>query len=496
MLSAKQLETLSDEDILYYENITDEEEKASFEYFMGFAHGATDSVIITNEEIEIYKSTTDNVPLKSVCELMGFIPHKGQQPFVYDFDMNKDIHNNYVIAAGRRWGKSSIMGITAMRELLVPFSATILVAPTFANAKIIFNEVLKSVRKLGIPISSMNKGQFNFTLETGARFSANSAANIESALGSFTSLILVDEGQTVANLDVIYKQMLAPTQLDYGVRTSGLLYGRFVMGGTSRGVSNQLFEYFEKELDMPNWKSFTAPSMTNPTLPQSYFKQMRLELGELLYQQEIMAKFIGADNNVFFAFDVEINTYDPADVHFNSKSIYASGIDIGWSDSTAQVWVYREPNAYYVHAAYSEANRSTSQHHQAYVEIEESLEGSCDIRYGDPAAAQTLNDYIIDYDYDIVKADNAVAPGIAYVNQLLTPTGANDKPKLYINKELTELIRQLSRVRYKSDQGKGAKDPFVKDTKGTHWDLLAALRYALYSDKYNQAAGNNIIQSS
>ena len=493
MLSPIQLEALSDEDRAYYSTLTDKDDIASFEYFMGFAHGSSYDVVITNEEIELYKSTTDSIPLKSACELTGFVPHKGQQPFVYDFDVNKEVHNNYVIAAGRRWGKSSIMGIVATRELLVPFSATILVAPTFANAKIIFNEVLKIVRKVGIPVASMNKGQFNFTLENGSRFSANSAANIESALGSFTSLILVDEGQTVANLDIIYKQMLAPTQLDYGTRTSGLLYGRFVMGGTSRGISNQLHEYFEKELDMPNWKSFSAPSMTNPTLPSSYFEQMRIELGDMLYDQEIMAKFIGADNNVFFAYDESLNLYDPEVVRFNRNSLYISGIDIGWSDSTAQLWVYREPSGYYVHAAYSEANKSTSQHHTAFTEIEEGLPGDYDMRYGDPAAAQTLNDYIIDYDYDIVKADNAVSAGLAYVNQLLTPTGVNHKPKLYINKELTELIRQLTRVRYKPEQGKGVKDPFIKDSKGTHWDLIAALRYALYSDKFNQAA-TNIVQ--
>jgi len=491
MLTEEQLLTLTDDERAEYEKL-EGEDRAAFEYFYGFAHGAKETREVTNEEVAIYQEHTDLIDLRTVWELCGNVPHRGQQPLIYAFDRQRDIYNSFVIAAGRRFGKSYSIAHVGLRELLIPFSATVLVCPTFSNAKIIFNEVLKLVNKLGLPIKTMNKGQFNFELETGARFTANSSANIESALGGHFSLLLFEEFQSISNADVIYKQMLAPTLLDYGVRPSGILYGRALFIGTSRGVDNQLFEYYEKELDMPNWKSFSAPSMSNPTLPTSYFEQMRIELGDMLYRQEILAEFIGQDDNVFHAFDREVHLYDPNTTKFNSNSIIISGIDIGWSDSTAQVWIYREPNAYYIHAIYSESNRSTSQHHDAFIEIESSLAGEIDMRYGDPAAAQTLNDYIIDYDYDIAKADNAVASSIQYINQLLTSTGANAKPKLYVNKELEELIRQLTRIRYRQDTSKTSKDPFVKDPKGTHWDLISALRYALFSDKFNMSTLNII----
>jgi len=484
-----QLATLTEDERATYADL-EGDDKSSFEYFMGFAHGASEVRVVTNDEILLYQQQTDNIDLKTVWELCDNVPHSGQQPIIYSFDRQNSIYNNFVIAAGRRFGKSYSLAHIGMRELLIPFSATVLVCPTFANAKIIFNEVLKLVNKLGMPIKQMNKGQFNFELENGSRFTANSSSNIESALGGHFSLLLFEEFQSIANADTIYKQMLAPTMLDYGVRPSGILYGRALFIGTSRGVDNQLFEYYEKELDLDNWKSFTSPSMTNPTLPATYFEQMRKELGEMLYRQEILAEFIGQDDNVFYAFDRETNLYDPSKVKFSGQSLWISGIDIGWSDSTAQIWVYRERDRYYIHAAYSESNKSTAQHHRAYLEHEYNLEGDMDMRYGDPAAAQTLNDYIIDYDYDISKADNAVAPSIKYINQLLTPTGYNNRPKLYINQELEELIRQITRIRYKQDQSKNAKDPFVKDTMGTHWDLMAALRYAIYSDKFNMSTVN------
>ena len=489
MLNTDQLETLTDAQRDEYSEM-DDDERASFEYFYGFAHGTTSLAVVTNEEVEMYKKYTDTVTLKAVWQLCGMVPHKGQQDAIYTFDTKIDTTNSYVIAAGRRYGKSVSLSIVAIRELLIPFSATILVCPTFANSRIIFTEVLKLVKKLGLEIDTINRGQFNFTLTNGSRFTANSSANIESALGGKYSLALYEEFQSISNAEVIHKQMIAPTLLDFGTRPSGILYGRQFFIGTSRGIDNQLYDYFCMEQDYSNWKSFTSPSWTNPTLPKSYFDQMRIELGDMLFAQEIEAKFIGMDKNVFYAYDPEINLFDPTTTIFNRHSVYVVGIDIGWSDSTAGVWIHREGNTYYVSEAYSEAMRATKEHVDSYIEIESKIAGKVDMRYGDPAAAQTLNDYIITYDYMITGADNPVNASIQYINQLLAPTGLNHKPRLYISKELTELQRQLSRVRFKPDISKGSKDPYIKDPKGTHWDLIAALRYAIYSDRFNIASVN------
>ena len=488
MLTESQLDNLTEEDREYYLNLTEKDDIDSFEYFYGYAHGTKEEVVVTNEEVALYQKTTDSISLKAVCGLIGFVPHRGQQPLIHAVDNLQETRNCFVFAAGRRVGKSASISMVVLRELLVPFSATVLVAPVFTNAKVIFNEVLKLVRKLNIPIKSMNKGQFNFELDNGAKFTANSEANIEAALGGHFSLLIYEEAQSIGTLDNIHKQMLAPTQLDYGVRPSGILYGRTFVIGTFRGTDNVLYDYYTREESFDNWKSFTAPSMTNPTLPKSYFENMRTELGDMLYKQEILAIPMGHDNNVFYAFDYELNTFDPDTRVFNKDSRFIVGIDIGWSDSTAAVWVYREVDTYYIVEAYSENNKATKEHVGNYTEVEDRLAGQVDMRYGDPAAAQTLNDMRLTYNYDTVNADNAVADSIKYINHLLTPTGANARPKLYISNKLTELHRQISRVKYKPDNSKSSKDPFIKDTKGTHWDLIAALRYALYSDKFNMAA--------
>jgi len=474
-----------------YNQLSDEG-KDQYAYFYGFTEVKGEEREVANQEVVLYQQASDSITLKSVAQLVSFIPHEGQKGVFFTFDAQHDLINNLVMVLGRRTGKSTVTSIIVLRELLLPFSSTILLTPTFSNANIMFNAVLKLVQQLNLPIKRINKGAFKLELENGATFSANSAANIESALGSSNSLLVVDEAQSIPNLENIMNQMLVPTTLDYGVRASGILYARQIIIGTPRGTENNLYDYFCKQDDANNWKSFSAPSHTNPTLPTSYIDKMKMELGEVLFRQEIVAEFIGAEDNVFYAFDREVNLYDPDEVQFSPDSLAIVGLDVGYRDSTAMVLIYREVDTYYVHAAYCEAMLPTETHLSNFRAIEYSAQGEVDMRYIDPSAAQAREDFITTHDYVCHPAKNAVLPSLQYINQLLAPSGANQKPKLYISSELDELIRQVARVRYKDQASKRSQDPFIRDPKGTHWDLIAALRYALYSDQFNQASLNII----
>ena len=505
-LDLEQIRKLSDEEFEEYQKL-DAEGKKQFEYFFGFTTHTPEAVIVQNKEVLRYQEAAGTIQLKTVAKLLNFVPHAGQQPLFYSFDAEADIYNNFVLLLGRRTGKSVVTSVIACRELLLPHSSTVLLTPVFENAKIIFNNVLKLVEQLNLPVKSINRGSFRLELEHGARFSANSAANVEAALGSSNSLLIVDETQSVPDINRIMNQMLVPTLLDYGTRPSGILWGHQIYLGTPRGEENELTDFYYKELTLKNWKSFTAPSTSNPTLPRAYIEQMRQELGDIIFRQEIMAEIIGSDDNVFYAFDRQANIFydwvprdERPDGHssaqypiFNQNSIYICGIDIGYSDSTANVMIYRQPDGtYYVRQAYCESQLNTSKHIANYRTLEGEMCGVCDLRYGDPSAAQILTDYQEVYDYDVVPGKNDVKPGIQYINQLLAPSGANHQPKLYVHHSLTELIRQMTRVRYKENTSKTSKDPFNKDPEGTHWDLIAALRYALFSDQFNNAALNII----
>ena len=485
-----QLSSLTPEELSEYNGL-DEEGKSQFEYFYGFTEHTEKAAIVQNTEVLEYQKASAAIQLKSVAKLIDFVPHRGQKPVFYAFDEQQSIYNNFVLLLGRRTGKSYVTSVTILRELLLPHSSTILLAPTFNNAQIIYRNVLKLVDLLKVPIKSVNRGSFKLELKNGAKFSANSEMNVESSLGSSQSLIVVDEAQSINDLKRIIEQLLVPTLLDYGTRDSGILWARMMFLGTPRGEDNPLTDYFYKELTLDNWKSFTAPSTTNPTLPAEYFEKLKLEMSDIAYRQEILAEIIGGDEQVFHAFDRALNLYEDGDYIFNEHSWYINGIDIGFSDSTANVMIYRTPDgSYYVQKAYIQNRTTTETHVNNYKVLEMDMRGQNDARYCDPAAAQTINDYIVTYEYDVIPAKNDVMASLQYINQLLAPSGINRKPRLYIHKDLKELIRQISRVRYKPALGKKSSDPFMKDPEGTHWDLIAALRYALFSDQYNVASMN------
>lgn len=448
--------------------------------------------MVVNEEINTYQKVSDKVGLSKIWALRQATPHKGQSPIVYDFDNDPNI-NCYVIVLGRRSGKSMSTSLIVLREMLIPFSNTILLTPAYKNSDIMFKEVLKHVQALGLPIKQMNKNQFTIELENGAKFTSVTQTNYESALGSRLSLLVVDETQSIPDIKSIYEEILGPMQLDFGTRDNGALYARSVFLGTPRGVGTAFHALFLKELTHSNWRSYNSPSYCNPLLPIAYLNQQKELLPDHVYRQEIMAEWLSKGSGVFFAFDPEKNLYDPEEVIFSKDSVYIAGLDFGHTDSTAKLIIYVD-NAgnYFVHDAYQQAARPTKDHVKAFKSMEEKNLGILEERYGDPSAAQTLLDLRTQYDYEVSKANNKVAPGIACLNDLMACQGYDKKPKLYINKNLTELRRQVQSVTYK-ETGRNTTDPFNPDPEGTHFDLLAAFRYAVYTHHRRQMAGTTVV---
>lgn len=447
---------------------------------------------VQNNEVNTYQKISDKVELTKVWGILKATPHSGQAQIVRDFDTNPNI-NCYVVVLGRRSGKSFGTAMIALRELLIPFSNTILLTPAYRNSEILFKEVLKHVQALGLPIKQMNKNQFTIELENGAKFTSVTQTNYESALGSRLSLLVVDETQSIPDIKSIYEEILGPMQLDFGTRENGVLYARSVFLGTPRGVGTAFHALFLKELTHSNWKSYNSPSYCNPLLPKAYLDQQKELLPDHVYRQEILAEWLSKGSGVFFAFDPEVNLYDSEEISFTQDSVYVLGLDFGHTDSTALLLIYVDnAGTYYVHDAYQQAARPTKDHVKSFKEIERKNRGILEDRFGDPSAAQTLLDLRSQYDYEVSKAINKVAPGLACINDLLAPQGCNKKPKLYINRNLTELRRQIQSVTYK-ETGRNTTDPFAPDPENTHWDLLAALRYGVYTHFRRQLAGMAVV---
>lgn len=445
---------------------------------------------VTNKEIQLYKDISKKIKLAKVWELLNMTPHSGQAGLIDTFD-NDDTKNSFVLTLGRRSGKSVQAGVIAARELLIPFSNTILLAPTFRNAKIIFDEVYNIIKQLDLPIKQLNKNNFTIVLENGAAFSALSESNVEAGLGSRCSLLIVDETQGIASVIHILESLIGPMLLDYGTRASGILEANIVFLGTPRGVGTPFHELFLYELTRDNWKSFSSPSYCNPILPKNYLDEQKDLLSDRAYRQEILAEWLTAGAGVFYAFDLEHNLYDPEKLKLDGTS-YILGHDFGALDSTALVYIHvNRQGDFYIHDTYMANSRTTFKHHESFCElIAKDKKAVCEGSYGDPSAAQSMMDLRGTYQYDIQKGYNRIAPGIAILNELFEPQGLNRKPKLYVNQNLKELITQIQLITYRNEVGFQANqgDPFNKH-KDHHFDLIHAMRYAVVTHyRQNQAA--------
>ncbi len=448
---------------------------------------------IVNKEISLYQQMSQKIKLGKVWTLLGMTPHQGQAPFVEAFD-HDDTKNSFVHTLGRRAGKSAGASITVTRELLIPYSNTILLTPTYRNSKILFDETYKWVQQLKLPITSLNKNQFTIELENGAKFGSFTEKNIEAALGSRVSLLVVDETQSILTIMEILENMLVPMMLDYGVKDNGVLFANQVFLGTPRGVGTPFHELFLMEKTKSNWQSFNAPSYTNPLLPKEYIEEQKTILSDIAYRQEILAEWVSTGAGVFYAFDEAVNLYDPAELDF-SETPYVMGLDFGFNDSTAAVLVYNDKQGnYYVHDAYMDNMKPTQDHVKAFRAMQDRNPGQCIGVFGDPSAAQMMLDLRTTYDFPIQKANNKIQPAIALLNELFSPTGVNHKPKLYINKNLKDLILQLKLIAWKDETKQVSNaDPFVKHREH-HFDLVHALRYAVYT-RHRQTLGAIIITS-
>lgn len=444
-----------------------------------------------NENIETYRQLADKVKLSKVLDLLKMSPHAGQKPLVDDLDDPEHPYCNFCLVLGRRVGKTTIASTVALRELLIPFSSTVLITPQYRNAQILFTSVLEHITKLKLPIRAQNKNQFTITLENGSRFAAATQSNIESILGSSISLVVYDESQSIPDILNIHNQIILPTQLDYGTRANGTLYSKAIFLGTPRNTGTPFHVLYMKSESQAGWVSYNAPSSTNPLLPKEYIEEQRNLMPDITFRNELLAEFTSTGASVFFAFNPEVNLYNPEELQFDSSSQYILGLDWGYRDSTAAILVYVTNNGdYYVADMYQKEATSTKDHVASFIAMEKRNKGMLIDRFGDPSNPQLMLDLRVSYDYDVSKASNKVASGVGILNELFQEQGYNKKPKLFINSKLKELIRQLRIIEYKGTAITGSNDPFKADIEsGTHFDAVHALRYAVYSHHRQSMAG-------
>jgi hypothetical protein len=234
--------------------------------------------------------------LKLLEELEGVVvrPHKAQR------EVLQNLKRFNVLDCGRRWGKTKIAAHIILKEARKPKQMLWWVAPTYKIVKRGYKEILRQLPPDVLahdppPETNFDAGRsVILKFKNGTVMEFYSAERPEGMLGEGVDFAVLDEAAMMNGH--IWEQVVRPTLMD---RQGGAL-----LISTPRG-RNWFYRAYQRGQDDSEtiWASWQFPSWTNETLPEGEIEDMKKDLPQVLYEQEVEAKFIAAGSNVFVVAD-------------------------------------------------------------------------------------------------------------------------------------------------------------------------------------------------
>jgi hypothetical protein len=177
-----------------------------------------------------------------------------------------------VVMCGRRFGKSELSQILIIKEALKGGQVAY-ITPTYGLAQVFFERLTKvlpfksNISKL--KIYCPNEGSIEFF--TGER--------LDNLRGRKFHLVIVDEAAFIADLEDGWNNSIRPTLTDYE--------GKAVFLSTPRG-KNFFYSLFMKQGEN-DWQSFKFSTYDNPHINPREIDEARIQLPEVVFEQEYMA---------------------------------------------------------------------------------------------------------------------------------------------------------------------------------------------------------------
>jgi len=433
--------------------------------------------ILLTPDVKVYQAVADKINYKAAAAALKFKPHPAQQE-VYE-KVESRAFDVITLACGRRFGKSELMATIATTELLIPQARVLLVTPTFANAKAIYDKVELAIIKQGLKIKSKDIKLLTFTLEYGQTIICATPKSISNVLGFKYSLVIYDESQDILGLMDIWENKINPAQADYGLQEDGYSYSKTMFIGTVRDFDNDFYIPFERgELGEHGYVSFNFPTSANPYISKDFIDKKEKTLPKKTFDMEYRGIWQSLrDTLVYYSFDPEKNI-KPASLLTNLLNNYGAklvAIDFGFADNTGQLLgiVEKFTGAIYIVGEYKAEQLALSQHVGNFKTQEaQYLQGAPTMRYTDPSAAQLIHDMATSYGYYTNPAMNKVDEGVDKVNALFY------HEKLFILDNCKELVSEIKNMSWKNPKTKEVQ----RTKRHKHFDLaLSTLRYMVYT---------------
>lgn len=298
-------------------------------------------------------------------------------PYKKQREILRDRHRFKVLNLGRRTGKSTIAAYKALLNAIDTGYSSLIISDTMEHARDIYwNEIMPSIIPEVWATKNENLLQYKikpvkFDLDTEEIYGKDIHAdytgetktpliklkgidkNPDGLRGGKYGFIIVDEAAFCeCDLNDVYMKILRPMVADTG--------GEIWIVSTPNGTMNHFFTFStvaQNELE-PDWAYFHATALDNPYFDQQKngeWESIKREyerkgkIGE--WQQEYCAEFAQPESLVFPMFDPKIHIMNPDNLPDFEKFNHFLGIDFGWNDPFACVFIAVHPrtNTWFVY---------------------------------------------------------------------------------------------------------------------------------------------------
>ncbi len=381
-----------------------------------------------------------------------------------------------VINLGRRTGKSALVADKAKYTSLETGYNSLIISDTLTHAREIYwdeilpkaipeqwatkNENLNTIKfrpqAYNLPIKEFWGRDINVDYSGSAHTPIIRLKGIDDnpdkLRGGKYGFIAVDEA-AFANCDLneVYDKILRPMVADTG--------GEIWIISTPDGVMNHFFTFAtlaQNNLE-PDWAYFHGTALDNPyfdpkglgeweSIKRSYERKGKINE----WKQEYMGEFSQPESMVFPTFDPDVHILRPDDIPDLEKMNHFIGMDFGWNDPFAVVFIAVEPrtNTWYIYDEIYEQHTSTDDK----------------VMLMKPKMAGTYYNYIVGDTADPTEIENLKRKGIkvrpAKKSHDLNKAGISEirgqmqlreldaKPRLYISARCRNMINEVMGLSY------------------------------------------------
>lgn len=289
------------------------------------------------------------------------------------------------------------------------------------------------------------------------RVEIKTAENPDRLRGAGLGFIWMDEAAMMS--EEVYKILLGCI-----LATKGIIF----MTSTPKG-RNWFYRMYVDSDTNPMIGAIRAPSTANPHLGQQELLLMKGQLSEDFAKQELEAEFVSFDGLVYRGFNWTKHVIPPLTQLPKDAEVIA-GIDNGYGDPFAHLWIVKKENKFYVVDEYYEKGRPLD--HVARSIKSSPWDKHVIRRWHDPSGAQERADLLDRHGIGTYPARNDIVAGINEVEKLF------EHNRIYVAQNCVNTLNELTQYHYAQRNEKNSGEEPVD----AYNHAMDALRYAIFSE--------------